>query len=82
MLVVGSARIAKDGSEVWEQRMFISDRSPDARELGNAVRKHGRIGTTLHGRLNVTFHEDAQLQHDRNGAANRAAVPRRGRTAS
>ena len=56
--------------------MYISDRSPDARELGTAVRGHWKIENTLHWSLDVTFHEDAQLQHDRNGAANLAAVRR------
>ena len=76
LLVLGSARIAKDGSELWEQRMYITDRAASAKVLGGLVRDHWKIENTLHWSLDVTFNEDAQTGHDRNGAANLAAVRR------
>ena len=58
LVVVGSARLAKDGSEVWEQRMYISSLAPNAKRLGEAVRSHWRVENTLHWSLDVTFNAE------------------------
>ena len=56
--------------------MFISDLRPRAKSLGDAIRKHWGIENGQHWVLDVSFHEDAARQQDRNGSANLGAVRR------
>ena len=56
--------------------MYISDLSPPAKPLGNAIRKHRGSENGQHWVLDVAFHEDTARQQDRNGSTNLAAVRR------
>jgi predicted transposase YbfD/YdcC len=75
-LVLATSCVTKAEEETWETRMFISDLSPRARSLGNAIRRHWGIENGLHWVLDVSFHEDAARQQDRHGSANLGAVRR------
>jgi predicted transposase YbfD/YdcC len=75
-LVLATSCVTEGEKETWETRMFISDLSPRARSLGDAVRRHWGIENGQHWVLDVSFHEDAARQQDRNGAANLGAVRR------
>jgi predicted transposase YbfD/YdcC len=75
-LVLATSCVTEGEKETWETRMFISDLSPRARSLGDAVRRHWGIENGQHWVLDVSFHEDAARQQDRNGSANLGAVRR------
>jgi predicted transposase YbfD/YdcC len=75
-LVLATSYVTEGEKETWETRMFISDLSPRARSLGDAVRRHWGIENGQHWVLDVSFHEDAARQQDRNGSANLGAVRR------
>jgi predicted transposase YbfD/YdcC len=75
-LVLVTSCATEGEKETWETRMFISDLSPRARSLGDAIRRHWGIENGQHWVLDVSFHEDAARQQDRNGSANLGAVRR------
>jgi predicted transposase YbfD/YdcC len=75
-LVLATSGVTEGEKETWETRMFISDLSPRARSLGDAVRRHWGIENGQHWVLDVSFHEDTARQQDRNGSANLGAVRR------
>jgi hypothetical protein len=75
LVVLTCCRLLGD-RETWETRLYISSHQPQAKPLGQAIRKHWSIENTQHWSLDVTFGEDARRQQDRNGAANLAAVRR------
>jgi len=75
-LVLATSCVTGGEKETWETRMFISDLRPRARSLGDAIRRHWGIENGQHWVLDVSFHEDAARQQDRNGSANLGAVRR------
>jgi len=77
LVVVTSHRVTAD-SDTWESRLYVTSHAPRAKALAHAVRRHWSIENSQHFVLDVTFGEDARRHHDRNGAANLAAVRRLG----
>ena len=75
LAIVTTQRIS-NGNETWETRYFISSHAPRARCLAKAIRRHWSIENSQHWVLDVCFNEDQSRQHDRNAAANLAAVRR------
>jgi predicted transposase YbfD/YdcC len=75
LVIVTSHRITAD-SDTWESRLYVTSHAPRAKALAHAVRRHWSIENSQHFVLDVTFAEDARRHHDRNGAANLAAVRR------
>lgn len=75
LLVVASCRTIGD-EESWESRWYITSHGPNAKQLGEAIRKHWSIENSLHWSLDITFGEDSRRQYDRTGAANLGAVRR------
>jgi predicted transposase YbfD/YdcC len=75
-LVPATSCATEGEEETWEARMFIGDLSPRARSPGDAVRRHWGIENGQRRVLDVSSHEDAAGQQDRDGSANLGAVRR------
>ena len=58
------------GKETSEVRYFISSTARAAEVFAQAIRDHGKIETTLHGTLDVTFGEDGSRIRKDHGAEN------------
>jgi len=59
-----------------ENRFYLSSLEPNAKALGQAIRKHWTVENELHWSLDVSFNEDRCRIKDKNAAANFAAVRR------
>jgi predicted transposase YbfD/YdcC len=66
----------RDGRETGMVRYFISSLKPDAKRMGEAVRRHWSIENSQHWVLDIAFREDDRRQQERHGAANLASVRR------
>lgn len=75
VVVISTERIIA-GESNWETRYYITSHAPQARKLGDAIRRHWSIENSQHWVLDVAFAEDRRRQSARNGATNLAAVRR------
>ena len=62
--------VNRNGSVSIEKRYYISSLSGNAREFGEAVRKHWQIENNLHWVLDVQFGDDDDVKRSKNSAAN------------
>ena len=63
-----------DGEESIERRYYITSLEEDAKEFGEAVRKHWGIENCVHWSLDVTFKEDNSRVRKNNAAENLALL--------
>jgi predicted transposase YbfD/YdcC len=62
------------GQTSVEQAYYISSHAPDAKRIGDLIRRHWSIENELHWVLDMTFDEDQSRIRDRNAATNLALL--------
>lgn len=68
--------ITLNGKITIEKRYYITSLNGDAKEFGNAVRKHWQVENNLHWVLDVQFRDDASIKREKNSAANFSVIKR------
>ena len=77
IIKVEAQRTIKSNSKIeTETRFYISSLQPDAKKMGEAIRKHWGIENSLHWVLDVSFGEDRSMKHNVNAIENFSIINR------